>query len=90
MKDHSETTFSGIQVLDEPLLLTETECRACGSELATDGADANRFLTDGSAESSTYCTEHLRSYLSVCVECCGVYTANLGGICEYCLGRTND
>ncbi|MGA9364344.1 MAG: hypothetical protein WBW16_08250 [Bacteroidota bacterium] len=79
------TVFSEKRVLDEALLQADTECRACGVELAPTGAGTSLFLTDGTADQMSYCAEHIGSYLSVCLECCGVYTANPGGVCLYCL-----
>jgi hypothetical protein len=79
------TFFSGKAMLEETLLMTETQCRVCGVELPSNGADNSSFLTDGTAEQSCYCAEHVSSYMQVCIECCGVYTANPGGVCQYCL-----
>lgn len=79
------TAFSEKRGPDEALLLADTECRACGLELTPAGADTLLFLTDGTADQVGYCAEHISSYLSVCLECCGVYTANPGGVCLYCL-----
>jgi hypothetical protein len=76
-------------MLDETLLLTDTECRICGIKFTSSGDDGSLFLTDGTAEQSSYCAEHIRSYLEVCLECCAVYTANPGGVCRFCLETGN-
>jgi hypothetical protein len=77
-------------MLDEVLLMDEMECGACRREPTSDDAEAYQYQTDGTEATSMYCSDHIPSYLSVCIECCGVYTANPGGVCQYCLGTAND
>jgi hypothetical protein len=77
-------------MLDETLLLTDTECRICGTEVASNSTGSSLFLTDGTAEQNSFCAEHVGSYLQVCFECCAVYTANPGGVCRFCLGNGNN
>ncbi|MEK6570317.1 MAG: hypothetical protein AABZ61_03040 [Bacteroidota bacterium] len=71
--------------MNDLIALIDQQCQGCGRELSP--SDINEFecCTDATADDVLYCRTHVSSYLTLCLECCGVYTANLGGICRYCL-----
>jgi hypothetical protein len=75
---------------DEALLLTELGCRVCGNALSLSDADVYQTPADDPRGRGAYCSEHIPSHLSVCLECSGVYTANPGGVCQYCLAAADD
>jgi hypothetical protein len=77
-------------MLDEVLLLDELECRACRRKLTSADVEVYQCQTDASIAVNIYCSKHIPSYLSVCLECCGVYTANPRGVCRFCLGNGNN
>jgi len=71
--------------MNDFIALIDQQCQACGRELTPREAQEFESHTDGTAEEVLYCPAHVPSHLALCLECCGVYTANLGGICRYCL-----
>ena len=71
--------------MSELITLLEGVCWACGRELRPSDIDDFKCHTDGTTDDLLYCPTHVPSHLTLCLECCGVYTVNLGGICRYCL-----
>ena len=69
----------------ELIVLIDQQCQACGRELTPSEIDEFECRTDGTTDDALYCSAHVPSYFTLCLECCGVYTANPGGICRYCL-----
>ncbi len=72
-------------MLNEVVLLSEAQCHTCGKELTVAEVDAFESRTDGAGAFDVYCAAHIASRFALCLECCGVYTANPSGICRYCL-----
>jgi hypothetical protein len=74
-----------MRTLMSDVTFIDQQCHACGKALCQEEAEEFEGRTDGTADDLLYCSAHLPSYLTLCLECCGVYTANLGGTCRYCL-----
>ncbi len=75
--------------MNEFIALIDQQCKACGRELSSSEIQEFECRTDGTADDILYCPPHVSTYLTLCLECCGVYTVNLGGICRYCLKSTS-
>jgi hypothetical protein len=71
--------------MNEFITLIDQQCQACGRELSLSEVHDFECRTDGTTDDILYCLDHISSYLTLCLECCGVYTANLGGTCQHCL-----
>ena len=71
--------------MNELITLIDQQCRACGRELSPSEVRDFESRTDGTTDDVLYCPTHVSSYLTLCLECCGVYTANLSDTCQYCL-----
>jgi hypothetical protein len=71
--------------MNEFITLIDQQCQACSRELSPNEVLDFECRTDGTTDDILYCPEHVPSYLTLCLECCGVYTANLGGVCQHCL-----
>jgi hypothetical protein len=76
--------------MNEFLALIDQKCQACDRELSSSEIQDFECRTDGTTDDALYCPTHVSSYLTLCLECCGVYTANLGGICQHCLEFAGD
>ena len=76
--------------MNELIALIDQQCQACSRELSPSEVQEFECRTDGATDDVLYCPAHVPSYLVLCLECCGVYTANPGGICRFCLDATSN